>query len=231
MVASTDRAGNEALSEMLRRGDTLAGTSPVGAAPEVTGGLVATAPAPGLLGAPVALIERAQAGERAAFDLLVEQRLERAFRTARAILGNEADARDATQEAFLHAWRDLPRLRDPERFEAWLGRILVNSCREALRGRRRRFVREIAASDLGDPVVTLAARDPLPDERSAALDLLERAFDALSVGERSILVLHHLEHRPLAEIASTLAIPTGTAKSRLHAARHSLERALEAELR
>jgi len=216
---------------MLRRGGTLPATSPVGAAPEAIGGLAATALAPGLLGAPVALVERAQAGERAAFELLLEQRLERAFRTARAILGNEADARDATQEAFLHAWRDLPRLRDPERFDAWLGRILVNSCREALRGRRRRFVREIAASDLGDPVGAVAARDPLPDERSAALDVLERAFGELSLGERSILVLHHLEHRTLTEIAATLAIPTGTAKSRLHAARHALEKALEAELR
>jgi RNA polymerase sigma-70 factor (ECF subfamily) len=166
-----------------------------------------------------------------AFEALVARRLDRAFGTARAILGNEADARDATQEAFLHVWRDLPKLREPEHFDAWLSRILVNSCRQVMRGRRRRFVREIAASDLFDPVETVATRDDPPDVALAESDAIERAFDRLSADERTILVLHHLEERPLIEIAATLAIPTGTAKSRLHAARHALERALEAELR
>jgi RNA polymerase sigma-70 factor (ECF subfamily) len=178
-----------------------------------------------------ALVVRAQGGDRAAFELLIERRIDRAFRTALAILGNEADARDATQEALLSAWRERQRLRDVARFDAWLGRILLNSCREVLRGRRRRAVREIAASDLVDPVDAMAASDPAPDDRAASLDTLERAFDRLPAGERAILVLHHLERRPLAEMADVLDVPVGTVKSRLHAARHALERALEAELR
>ena len=177
------------------------------------------------------LVEQAQAGDRSAFEALVEQRLDRAFRTARAILGSEADARDATQETFIHAWRELPRLRDPERFDSWLGRILVNSCRQALRGRRRRFVREIAASDLNYEVATVDCRGEAPDDRAASADALERAFERLSADERWVLVLHHLEHQPLAEIAAMLAIPVGTAKSRLFTARQALARALEAELR
>lgn len=180
---------------------------------------------------PVGLVEQAQAGDRFAFEALVEQRLDWAFRTARAILGSEADARDATQETFIHAWRELPRLRDPERFDSWLGRILVNSCRQALRGRRRRFVREIAASDLNYEVAAVDCRGEAPDDRAASADALERAFERLSADERWVLVLHHLEHQPLAEIAAMLAIPVGTAKSRLFAARQALARALEAELR
>lgn len=213
---------DEAEGEMLQR-EALAMAAEAAGTPDATG----AADAGGL----VALVERARAGDRAAFERLVERRIDRAYCTARAIVGNDADARDATQEAFLDAWRQRARLRDPARFDAWLGRILVNSCRELLRGRRRRAVREIAAGDLVDPLDTVPALDPAPDERTAALDTLERAFERLPAPERSILVLHHLEHQPLAEIAATLHVPVGTVKSRLHAARHALEQALEAELR
>ena len=219
---------------MLRRGGTLATTASVAGAPEAPGELpVAPVPAADATAplALVAVVVRAQAGDRAAFEQLVHRRLDRAFRTARAILGNEADARDATQEAFLRAWRERRRLRDPARFDAWLGRILVNSCRQVLRGRRRRAVREIAVSDLFDPVESLRAQGAAPDERMAAMDSIERAFERLPAGERAILVLHHLECRPLTEISTALDVPVGTVKSRLHAARQSLERALEAELR
>jgi len=216
---------------MLRRGGALVTTASVAGVPEVPGELTAAPVPPADATALVALVARAQAGDRAAFEQLIERRLDPAFRTARAILGNEADARDATQEAFLRAWRERRRLRDPARFDAWLGRILVNSCREVLRGRRRRAVREIAASDLIDPVDSVPARGPAPDERTASIDTIERAFERLPAGERVILVLHHLERQPLAEIAATLDVPVGTVKSRLHAARHSLERAMEAELR
>lgn len=190
---------------------------------------------PGAFAAPAAswtvtLVERAQAGDKMAFGQLVEHRVDRAYRIARAILGNDADARDATQDAFLDAWRQRTRLRDPARFDAWLGRILVNGCRQLRRGRHRRAVREIAVADLASPLETMAAAGPTPDERTVALDTLERAFERLSVPERTILVLHHLEHQPLSEIAATLDIPVGTVKSRLHAARGALERALEAEL-
>jgi len=179
----------------------------------------------------VALVERAKAGDRAAFQLLVERHIDHAYRTARAILGNDADARDATQDAFLSAWRHRGRLRAPSRFDAWLQRILVNSCRQLMRGRRRRAVREIPAGELLDALDAVPADDPAPDEQTATLDILERAFQRLPVAERTVLVLHHLEHRPLAEVAATLDIPVGTAKSRLFTARRALQEALEAELR
>lgn len=168
-------------------------------------------------------VERAGAGDRTAFDRLIDARLEPTFRTALAILGDEADARDACQEAFLAAWRELPRLREPERFDAWFGRIVVNACRDALRSRRRRRVREIDVDEAMS--ATLPSRARPFDERIVGLDALERAFERLSIPERTILALHHLEHRPLSEIAGILGVPEGTVKSRLHAARRSFERA------
>ena len=177
------------------------------------------------------LVERAQAGDRPAFEALLDRWLEPALRTAYAILGDEADARDATQDAFLQAWRELPRLRDPDRFDAWLNRILVNRCR-TLRGRRRRTtVREIHLSALAGPDEPAAGDDPPDDSGRLSLDAVEHAFSRLSVPERTILVLHHLQHLPLTDVAAGLGIPVGTAKSRLFAARRALERALEAELR
>ena len=177
-----------------------------------------------------ALVERAQAGDRIAFEALLEQRLEVAFRTALAILGNEADARDATQDALLRAWCNLHQLRDPERFDAWLNRILVNSCRGLRRGRRRVAVREIDLRTIPPRDEPTTAFETTWGEQAASLDALEHAFEQLSIPERTILVLHHLEHRPLAEIAATLGVPVGTAKSRLFAARNSLRQALEVEL-
>jgi RNA polymerase sigma-70 factor (ECF subfamily) len=228
MVDRPTRNGARPKDEMLRRG-AMATAAEMADAHDA-------APAVPAIGAGgpnwmVALVERAQAGDRMAFERLVERRLDRAYRIARAILGNDADARDATQDAFLDAWRQRTRLRDPARFDAWLGRILVNGCRQLRRGRGRRAVREIVIADLADPIDTIAAPDPMPDEQTVALDTLERAFERLAVPERTILVLHHLEHQPVAEIAATLRVPVGTVKSRLHAARHALERALEAELR
>jgi RNA polymerase sigma-70 factor (ECF subfamily) len=176
-----------------------------------------------VVSADAALVRRAARGDAVAFERLVTARTDRAFRIARAILANEADAYDATQEAFVSAWRELPRLRDPERFDAWLRRILVNACRAQLRGRRR--VREIsldAAPDRGDP------DRPFSDGVSDT-DVLARAFARLDVDKRSILVLHHFDREPLAVIAATLGIPVGTAKSRLHDARIALQRALAIE--
>src|SRR5262245_39699434 len=109
-----------------------------------------------------ALVDRARAADHEAFEALVRRRADTAYRTAFAILRNEADARDATQDAFLRAWRELRSLRDPDRFDAWFGRILVNTCRNAMRGRARRVVREIPvdpAEDIGER----AHVDPAPD--------------------------------------------------------------------
>jgi RNA polymerase sigma factor (sigma-70 family) len=176
------------------------------------------------------LVERAQAGDREAFEALLDRWLATAYRTACAILGDEADARDATQDAFLRAWRGLPRLRDPDRFDAWLSRILVNRCR-TLRGRRHRAtVREIHLSVLPERQEPSIRDGPWADPPTS-LDVVERAFERISVGDRTLLVLHHLDHHSVAEIAARLRIPVGTAKSRLFAARHALQRALEVELR
>jgi RNA polymerase sigma-70 factor (ECF subfamily) len=180
---------------------------------------------------PARVVERARTGDKAAFEVLVACWVEPAFRIALSILGNEADARDATQDAFLAAWRRLRQLRDPERFDGWLYQILVNSCRGLRRGRQRVAVREIQVSALGGDLEPVDDPPETADERASSLDAIERAWFRLTVAERTILALHHLEHRPVAEIAAMLRIPTGTAKSRLFHARRSLDQALEAERR
>lgn len=170
------------------------------------------------------LVEAALAGDEAAFEALVEARLPRTYRMALAILGSEADASDAMQEAWVAAWRHLPSLLDATRFDAWLDQIVVNACRAAIRRRGR--VREITLDDDFDVV----APQPGPDHVSER-EALDRAFGRLTIEQRAILVLHHLEHRPLSAIADALRIPIGTAKSRLHTARATLQRNLEAERR
>ena len=177
-----------------------------------------------------ALVARAQRGDQMAFEALVEPRLARLLRLADSIVSNDADASDAVQEACLRAWRELPRLRDADRFEAWLWRIVINTCRSALRTRRRVNVREI-------PVEAMPAGfDPAQPgqglgEDLSAIDVVQRAFRRLDIDKRAILVLHHVEERSIAQIATLLGIPEGTAKWRLFAARQALERALEVERR
>jgi len=178
-----------------------------------------------------ALVQRARGGDHEAFTALVDARLAATFRTCLAILGNEADARDATQEIFLRVWRSLPRLRESDQFAAWFGRIVVNSCRTAIRGRRRRIVREISVGALPDDGEQLPSRVSPHDDRTADLDLLERALDRLSTTDRTLLALHHFEHLPLGDIGLRLGVPGKTVKSRLFSARRSLERALEVERR
>jgi RNA polymerase sigma factor (sigma-70 family) len=167
-----------------------------------------------------ALVARARAGDRDAFARLIEARALRLLRTATVILGNEADAHESAQEALIAAWVHLPRLRDADRFDAWLTRTLVNKCRDAVRKRRR--VREI---DLG--LVEMPVSDAT--DAVAGHQSVLAAFDRLSVEHRHILVLHHLDDLSIAEIAHQLEIPVGTAKSRLWTARRALEQALEAE--
>jgi RNA polymerase sigma-70 factor (ECF subfamily) len=169
-----------------------------------------------------ALVGRARRGDSDAFGRLIEPRAQRLLRMATVILGNDADAYEAAQEALLAAWVHLPSLKDVYRFDAWLNRTLVNKCRDALRKRKR--VREIDLSNAGD-VATADTNDEI-----AAHAAVLSAFDRLSVEHRQILVLHHVEDLPLDHIAHELSIPVGTAKSRLWSARRSLERALEAEL-
>jgi RNA polymerase sigma factor (sigma-70 family) len=174
-----------------------------------------------------ALIRRAQAGDVEAFTALVAGRFEPMQRTAMAILGHEADARDAVADALAAVWRELPRLRDPLAFEAWSTRILVHACRRRLRGRGRVRVRELSIDTAEAAGAGRSTSGPADDvgERIA----LERAFERLDGDARAILVLHHLDGRGLTEVAAVLGIPIGTAKSRLFAARRALERALERE--
>jgi RNA polymerase sigma-70 factor (ECF subfamily) len=173
-------------------------------------------------------IERARNGDLVAFDHLVRARLPRVLRLALSILGQEADAADVVQDAFVLAWRELPRLRDVDRFDAWLSRIVVNACRDRQRRRWRASIREIPSHQL-DPD-TAPAPGSSGDEVESA-DTIRRAFARLNADQRSLLVLHHLEERPVAEIASVLRIPEGTAKWRLHRARQALERAMHLESR
>lgn len=163
------------------------------------------------------LLLRARAGDREAFELIVVAMGEQLFRTALAILGSEADARDATQEAFIHSWRQIAGLRDVDRFDAWLGRILINECRMTLRRRGR--VREVPLGNTDRPGATA-------DSTTGAFD---DAFARVPVDQRAILVLHHLHGYGVADIAAWLGIPAGTVKWRLSRARHALRRELEGE--
>jgi RNA polymerase sigma-70 factor (ECF subfamily) len=177
------------------------------------------------------LLEMAAAGDVDAFDVLLRPRLPKLFRMAVAITRSEANARDALQEASVHAWRELPRLRDRERLDAWLAQILVNACRSLLRRERRVSVREIDVERMaadGGPG-SFATRSDV--ETIPETDLIRRAFERLDPTVRSLLVLHYVEERPLAEIGRILGSPVGTIKWRLSNARQALYRALEVERR
>ena len=171
-------------------------------------------------------LDRARDGDSSAFDALVEARVGSMLRLAMAITGDEPEARDAVQDALVAAWRQLGSLRDPGAFDAWLTRILVNRCRHGL---RRRGVRRLHELPVDAAEAVPASTDTGLDDSVVRRRALERAFDRLSVDERTLLVLHHLEGRPLESIATVLGIPVGTAKSRLFAARRALDRALERE--
>jgi RNA polymerase sigma-70 factor, ECF subfamily len=168
------------------------------------------------------LVERARAGDADAFDQLVRERLDAVYRLALGILGEAADARDATQDAFVAAWRKLPTLRDVDRFDAWLDRITVNACRMALR--KRRGVRELRLIPGADFSPT---GRPITDNEQASATAFDNAFERLTVDQRALLIEHHLDGHGVAEIGHRLGIPAGTVKSRLFAARRALERALK----
>jgi RNA polymerase sigma-70 factor (ECF subfamily) len=155
-----------------------------------------------------------------AFAAIVSSRMNAVYRLALAIAGNEADAADIAQDVFIAAWRQLPKLRDVSNFDAWLHRIVVNTARMASRSRRRRRVREIPHGDLAADRSTAVAIPPSDGRR------LRDAMDHLNADQRALLALHHLEGRPITEIAAILEIPSGTVKSRLFAARRSLAAAL-----
>jgi RNA polymerase sigma-70 factor (ECF subfamily) len=175
------------------------------------------------------LIEAAAGGDRAAFDDLIESRLSGLFHTALAILRHDADARDAVQDSCVQAWRRLDRLRERERFDAWLGTILMNECRGLLRSRRRVQIREIDLDAVrGTAGARRASETPLA-QRVAEVDSIRRAFVRLDADDRILLALHHADRRSVEEIAELIGAPAGTVKWRLHRARQALIKALERE--
>jgi RNA polymerase sigma-70 factor, ECF subfamily len=155
------------------------------------------------------LVEQAQEGDHDAFATLAGAAIARLDAAARLILRDHELARDAVQEALVRAWRDLPGLRDPERFEAWLHRLTVHACIDAARRRRRRPI-EIELTLLDGPAV--ADISGLVADR----DQLDRALRTLEPEWRAIVVFHYYLGMPLPEVADALGIPLGTAKSRLH---------------
>jgi RNA polymerase sigma-70 factor (ECF subfamily) len=170
------------------------------------------------------LVERAMTGDHDAFGELARDSIDRLYVIARLILRDQTRAEDATQEALLAAWRHIRGLRDPDRFDAWLHRLLVNACyREAGRDRRRRSVElHVEVSDATAPVA-------VPD--LADRDQLERGFRRLDTDQRVVLVLHYYLGLPLDEAAQVLGIPPGTVRSRLHRATTAMRAALDADAR
>jgi RNA polymerase sigma-70 factor (ECF subfamily) len=167
------------------------------------------------------LVEQAQRGDPEAFQALVCGASNRLYAIAWRILRDPDRAEDALQQALIQIWEDLPYLRDPERFDAWTYRLVVHtSYREARRERRwTSRVREILV-------------DPPGDDRVGAVidrDEVETGFRRLTPEHRAVLVLHYYIGLPVSEIAETLGVPIGTARSRLHHAVRNLRAAFEAD--
>jgi RNA polymerase sigma-70 factor, ECF subfamily len=155
------------------------------------------------------LVGRATRGDHDAFADLVDPALARLDAAARLILRDPELARDAVQEALIRAWRDLPGLRDPDRFDAWLRRLTVNACLDLARRRRRRPI-EVELTPLDSP----SSSDPLG--ALADRELVDAALRHLDPGHRAVVAMHYLLDMPLPEVAVALGIRPGTAKSRLH---------------
>lgn len=169
------------------------------------------------------VVVRAQGGDEEAFMSLASDVADRFHAVAERILRDRHLAEDATQQALLAMWRDLPRLRDASRFEAWAYRLLVNTCyREIRRGRRR--VPTLSLGWSSDDTGSDGSFGGVIDR-----DLLERGFSDLSVEQRTVLVLHHYLGLTLPEIAATLEVPVGTVNSRLSRALDRMRSALRAD--
>jgi RNA polymerase sigma-70 factor (ECF subfamily) len=168
----------------------------------------------------VGVVERAMRGDQEAFASLAADSVDGCYRLAYRILRDPHRAQDATQQALLGAWRDLPTLRDPQRFDAWLHRLVVNACYAESRAERRWTARvQVIRND--------TSLEPDVAGSVAARDELEVAFRRLSREQRAVVVLHHHLGYPLTEIAATLGIPEGTARSRLHYAVRQLRAVLD----
>jgi RNA polymerase sigma factor (sigma-70 family) len=169
------------------------------------------------------LVIQARNGDRRAFSQLVTPAIDRYFRIARLILRDEQLAADAVQEATLSAWLHIRAVRDPDRFDAWLRRLVIRACYQQARVAGRRRVVALVGIVLEAP-----AGDSFPDEL-AVRDQLERGFKRLSVEHRAALIVHHYLALSDEEAAAALNIPIGTYKSRLHRAAEAMRAALAAD--
>lgn len=170
-----------------------------------------------------ALVERARQGDHDAFAVLAGAALSRLDAAARLIVRDRELARDVVQDTLLRAWRDLPGLRDPDRFDAWLNRLLTHAAIDEARRRRRRVI-EVELTPIDSP-----GADDLPGLFDR--DEIMRAFGRLPVEQRAVIVLHYYLDLPLADVAASLGVPVGTAKSRLNRAVSGLRAAVEADAR
>lgn len=169
------------------------------------------------------VVIRAQNGDRDAFASLAEAVGGRFHSAAYSILRDRSLAEDATQQALVNIWRNLPQLRDPARFEAWSYRLLVNAC-YALSKSERRWL----------PRMLRSAREPVADddiEHVVERDQLERAFRHLSVDQRTAIVLHHYLGLTVGEVADAVDAPVETVRSRLRYALRAMRAAIEADTR
>ena len=168
-----------------------------------------------------ALVERARQGDRDAYEQLARGASRRLFLVASRILRDLDAAEDAVQQTLVAIWRELPSLRDPDRFDAWSYRMVVRACRAQDRRERRLGIRVVDLSPEmrigGDHAGDVATRDQLG-----------RAFDVLSRDHRTVVVLHHLVGLPVPEIAEILDIPPGTVSSRLHHAMRAMRASIDA---
>ena len=169
------------------------------------------------------LVEQARRGDREAFAILARTHGDRLIGIAQRILRDLSRAEDAVQQTLVIAWRELPRLRDPERFEVWINRTLVHICFAEAR-RDRAWSAHIR-------VLTIEPAVPDTSRALADRDQLDRGFRRLPPEQRAILVLRHYLGLEPAEIAETLGIKEGTARSRLHYAHRAMRAALEADER
>jgi RNA polymerase sigma-70 factor (ECF subfamily) len=167
------------------------------------------------------LVERARSGDQAAFADLVHQVSDTLFGIARRILRDPGLAEDVLQDALVTIWRKLPHLREPDRFEAWAYRILVNACYAAA-PRNRRWASTVRILPI-DRASTTDDYQSISDR-----DELDEAFRRLPLDQRAVFVLHHHAGLPLVEVAEALGIPQGTARSRLHYATRALRVAFDA---
>ena len=172
------------------------------------------------------LVERARRGDHDAFAVLAGAAITRLDGAAWLILRDVDQAKDAVQNALVRAWRDLPTLRDPDAFDAWLNRLVVRACIDEARRLRRHRV-DVELTDLNFAMPSVTGHESAIADR----DQLERGFLRLQPEMRAVIVLHHYLDLPLPAVAATLGIPLGTAKSRLHRALGLMRAALDADAR